>query len=71
MPDSIGQTVNVDNRGGATGTIAAAMVAKAPADGYTIMMVPSGPHTISASAARHPALRCSEGLHRSIAARVR
>ena len=50
MPDSIGQPVVVDNRGGATGTIAAAIVAKAPPDGYTIMMVPSGPYTISASA---------------------
>ena len=49
MPESIGQPVVVDNRGGATGTIAAAIVAKAPADGYTIMMVPSGPFTISAS----------------------
>ncbi|HET7598286.1 MAG TPA: tripartite tricarboxylate transporter substrate-binding protein, partial [Burkholderiales bacterium] len=49
MPESIGQSVVVDNRGGASGTIAAAMVAKAPADGYTIMMVPSGPYTISAS----------------------
>ena len=49
MPESIGQPVVVDNRGGASGTIAAAMVAKAPADGYTIMMVPSGPFTISVS----------------------
>jgi tripartite-type tricarboxylate transporter receptor subunit TctC len=49
MPESIGQPVVVDNRGGASGTIAAAMVAKAPADGYTIMMVPSGPYTIGAS----------------------
>ena len=49
MPESIGQPVVVDNRGGASGTIAAAMVAKAPPDGYTIMMVPSGPFTISAS----------------------
>ncbi len=49
MPESIGQSVVVDNRGGATGTIAAAIVAKALPDGYTIMMVPSGPYTISAS----------------------
>jgi len=49
MPESIGQPVVVDNRGGATGTVAAAIAAKAPADGYTIMMVPSGPFTISAS----------------------
>ncbi|HYC49270.1 MAG TPA: tripartite tricarboxylate transporter substrate binding protein [Burkholderiales bacterium] len=49
MPDGIGQSVVVDNRGGATGTIAAAMVAKAAPDGYTVMMVPSGPYTISPS----------------------
>jgi len=49
MPESIGQPVVVDNRGGASGTIAAAMVAKAPPDGYTVMMVPSGPFTISVS----------------------
>jgi tripartite-type tricarboxylate transporter receptor subunit TctC len=49
MPESIGQPVVIDNRGGATGTIAAAMVAKAAPDGYTVMMVPSGPYTISAS----------------------
>ena len=50
MPESIGQPVVVDNRGGATGTIGSAIVAKAPADGYTLMMAPSGPFTISASA---------------------
>ena len=49
MPESIGQPVVVDNRGGASGTIAAAMVAKSQPDGYTIMMVPSGPFTISVS----------------------
>lgn len=33
--------VLVDNRGGASGTIGTAMVAKAPADGQTIVVVPS------------------------------
>jgi tripartite-type tricarboxylate transporter receptor subunit TctC len=53
MPESIGQPVVVDNRGGATGTIAAAIAAKAPPDGYTTMMVPSGPFTISVSVYRN------------------
>ena len=33
MPDAIGQPVVVDNRGGATGTVAAAIAAKGIADG--------------------------------------
>lgn len=43
------QQIVVDNRGGATGTLAAGIAAKAAADGYTLMMVPSGPFTISVS----------------------
>jgi tripartite-type tricarboxylate transporter receptor subunit TctC len=53
MPESIGQPVVVDNRGGATGTIAAAIAAKAQPDGYTTMLVPSGPFTISVSVYRN------------------
>lgn len=38
MSESLGQSFVVDNRGGATGTIGAELVAKSPADGYTLMV---------------------------------
>src|SRR2546421_3778198 len=38
MSELLGQPVVIDNRPGATGTVAAGQVAKAPPDGYTIMM---------------------------------
>jgi tripartite-type tricarboxylate transporter receptor subunit TctC len=38
LSDLLGQPVVIENRPGATGTAAAGMVAKSPADGYTIMM---------------------------------
>lgn len=38
LGDALGRPVVVDNRGGATGTIGAALVAKAPADGYTLFL---------------------------------
>ncbi|WP_238890314.1 tripartite tricarboxylate transporter substrate binding protein [Achromobacter insuavis] len=39
LQDKLGQPVFIDNRGGAGGTIGTALVAKAPADGYTVEMV--------------------------------
>jgi tripartite-type tricarboxylate transporter receptor subunit TctC len=38
LTESMGQTVVVDNRAGASGTIAAESTAKAPADGHTLLM---------------------------------
>jgi hypothetical protein len=39
MSEALGQSVVVDNRTGATGAIAAEMLAKALPDGYTLMML--------------------------------
>ena len=41
---SLGQTVVVENIGGGGGTIASQSVAKAPADGYTLMVAYVGSH---------------------------
>lgn len=41
LTGSLGESVIIENRPGASGNIAAALVAKAPADGYTILMANS------------------------------
>lgn len=46
--DALGQTIVIDNRGGGGGTIGTDLVAKAPADGYTIVLVTTG-HTVNPS----------------------
>ncbi|MBI2726329.1 MAG: tripartite tricarboxylate transporter substrate binding protein [Polaromonas sp.] len=45
MSPKLGQPIVVDNRAGAGGTIGAAFVAKAPADGYTLMTIDIGGYT--------------------------
>jgi tripartite-type tricarboxylate transporter receptor subunit TctC len=47
MSEKLGQRVLVENRGGAGGNIGAASVAKSPADGYTFLMVSSGPGAVN------------------------
>ncbi len=47
LTEALGQTVVVDNRGGANGGIGTALVASAPGDGYTLLMANSGPMTIN------------------------
>jgi len=46
MNEALGQQIIIDNRGGAGSTIGTELAARAPADGYTIIMV-SAAHTIN------------------------
>src|SRR5215217_5029022 len=50
LQEAFGQPVVIDNKPGAGGTVAEALLAKAPADGYTLLMsadsVPANPHLI-------------------------
>ena len=49
LSQGLGQPVVIDNRGGAGGTTGSDLVAKSPADGYTILMGTSSTHAIAAS----------------------
>ena len=42
VSEALGQSVIIDNRGGGAGILGAQMVAAAPADGYTVLMVGGG-----------------------------
>jgi tripartite-type tricarboxylate transporter receptor subunit TctC len=52
---ALGQTVVVDNRGGASGALAAVAVKRAEPDGYTLLMQYSGYHVITPHVSRSPA----------------
>jgi tripartite-type tricarboxylate transporter receptor subunit TctC len=56
LSSSIKQTVFVENRGGAGGVIGAEMVTQSPADGYTLMLLPSA---LVANASLYPKLSFS------------
>lgn len=47
LSERIGQQVVVENRAGAGGTVASAMVAKSPADGYSLVIADNGTHAIA------------------------
>jgi tripartite-type tricarboxylate transporter receptor subunit TctC len=49
LRDKLGQSLVIDNRGGAGGNIAAEMTAKSAPDGYTLMMATIGTHAINYS----------------------
>ena len=49
MKDRLGQPMIVENRAGAGGNIGAESVARAPADGHTLLFGTSGPLAINAS----------------------
>src|SRR5687767_4204169 len=48
MSESMNRQVVVDNRGGANGIVGTEIVARAPADGYTLLFV-SSPHSVNPS----------------------
>jgi tripartite-type tricarboxylate transporter receptor subunit TctC len=49
LTEQLGRQVVTDNRGGAGGIVGAEFVAKAPPDGYTLVMGTSGTHAINVS----------------------
>ena len=49
LTELLGQSIVVENRGGANGIVGSEITAKAPADGYTILMATNGTHAVNIS----------------------
>src|SRR2546428_11621654 len=49
LGETLGQSVLVENRGGASGSIGTELAARAAPDGYTVVMGNVAPHAINAS----------------------
>ena len=54
VSQSIGQTIVVENKAGADGAIAGAEVAKAPPDGYTLLMATNSPMAVAPAMKKVP-----------------
>jgi tripartite-type tricarboxylate transporter receptor subunit TctC len=54
LSEALGQPVPIDNKPGAGGTIGSAFVAKATADGYTILMATTSTHSIGPALQKLP-----------------